>query len=592
MFKRSDFKKLDLLGSGKKNTKIFKVQHLQSKKIYVLKEVEAKSLEKLNEYKEEAVQLAKVQNHPNILQFFGYYFYETPHNTYKLGIVCEYINGSYNLEIIYRRRESKNSHWKEEEILKMAYSIIDAFAFLQQIGICHRDIKPANLFLLDSHEIKVIDFGESKEHLLDDEDPHAMATIRGTPQYLSPILWKAHVLNPGSKHVEHNIYKSDVFSAGLVLFQLAAMKDVTGFNQKTQNTDGERLIKENLDRLSKKYSSTVVDIIRKMLIYDEDKRPSFIELGKLVFGDSYSPGDRSYRVSSVKKTTSPDEKMFLFKQYTEKHKLKFNMNKITFWFEYGGNMIAKFYANKEDKWKLIGKYKNEFPSHCICLFIDDDTGHFIIGGTDGCNTFHYRDGQIVKKASMLCERSFMSCVYVKGCIFAIGGYEFNEKIQLGSIETYDIEKDKWSMNLYEDLKVPRSQASALLFNSKEIYVFGGYNKNYGTLNSIERVSLINKTSELMSIKLPIPLRRFGSLKISESRVLVMGGITRLCKETDNVYIVDFEKSTCSKFNSLPRPGIIEHEILIDEVGQVHLFFENNYGTSPPFHVIYNYLDFN
>jgi len=51
MFRRSDFKKLELLGQGKKNTKIFKVEHIPTKKIYALKEIEAKSLEKLNEYK-------------------------------------------------------------------------------------------------------------------------------------------------------------------------------------------------------------------------------------------------------------------------------------------------------------------------------------------------------------------------------------------------------------------------------------------------------------------------------------------------------------------------------------------------------------
>lgn len=55
MFRKQDFKKLDLLGSGKKHTKIYKVQHLSTGKIYALKEIEAKTLEKLNEYKEEAV---------------------------------------------------------------------------------------------------------------------------------------------------------------------------------------------------------------------------------------------------------------------------------------------------------------------------------------------------------------------------------------------------------------------------------------------------------------------------------------------------------------------------------------------------------
>ena len=55
MFRKQDFKKVDLLGSGKKNTKIYKAEHIPTSKYYALKEVEAKTLEKLNEYKEEAV---------------------------------------------------------------------------------------------------------------------------------------------------------------------------------------------------------------------------------------------------------------------------------------------------------------------------------------------------------------------------------------------------------------------------------------------------------------------------------------------------------------------------------------------------------
>ena len=51
MFRKQDFKKVDLLGNGKKNTKIYKVLHIASGRYYALKEVEAKSLDKLNEYK-------------------------------------------------------------------------------------------------------------------------------------------------------------------------------------------------------------------------------------------------------------------------------------------------------------------------------------------------------------------------------------------------------------------------------------------------------------------------------------------------------------------------------------------------------------
>ena len=51
MFRKQDFKKVDLLGSGKKNTKIYKAEHIPTGKYYAIKEVEAKTLDKLNEYK-------------------------------------------------------------------------------------------------------------------------------------------------------------------------------------------------------------------------------------------------------------------------------------------------------------------------------------------------------------------------------------------------------------------------------------------------------------------------------------------------------------------------------------------------------------
>ena len=58
--------------------------------------------------------------------------------------------------------------------------------------------------------------GEFKEE--DDGGDGTTATIRGTPQYLSPLLWKAHVVDGNSRFAKHNIYKSDVFSVGLLFY--------------------------------------------------------------------------------------------------------------------------------------------------------------------------------------------------------------------------------------------------------------------------------------------------------------------------------------------------------------------------------------
>ena len=642
MFRRSDFRKLELFGGGKKNTKVFKVEYIATGQIFALKEVEAKNLDKLNEYKEEAVQLSKAQHHPNVMQSYGYYFYETSHNSYKLGIISEYIHRNLNLEVVYRIREKQHLYWSEDKLLKIAYNLIDTFAYLEHIGICHRDIKPTNLFLLEDYQIKVIDFGESIENYDDEDEENQMATIRGTPQYLSPILWEAHVILK-AKEAEHNMFKSDVFSAGLVLYQLAAMKDVGGFNQKTPQCDGEVLIKEGLKQLSKSYSNKLVEIIRRMLIFNEEDRPTFEQLGIFIAGEDYVPRvDRTIidQIEDFKKKKieekilndkitekeleyereRDEEKKKKFISYVNNHKIPIMTKDKTFWFEYGGKGCAQFNfksknkkkeesenlgkennsgnkiekeenkENKEEKWKPRNvKTDIVYPMHFILAYVDETYGYFLIGGTDNGNCFQFKDGTITPKANMSIQRSFMSVISYDQLIFAIGGYDFAEKNQTGSIEIYEVQTNEWKSGILKDLKVPRSQAGALLMNSTSIYVFGGYSKSLGTLNSIEHISIETKENKLIELKLPIPLRRFGLFPISENKAILLGGESKNSQKIDKTFIVDLNEKKVKEGITLSRGGVLEHEIIFEDNGKVHLFFENNYGTAPPEHLCVDFF---
>jgi serine/threonine protein kinase len=646
MFRRSDFRKLELFGGGKKNTKVFKVEYIATGQIFALKEVEAKNLDKLNEYKEEAVQLSKAQHHPNVMQSYGYYFYETSHNSYKLGIISEYIHRNLNLEVVYRIREKQHLYWSEDKLLKIAYNLIDTFAYLEHIGICHRDIKPTNLFLLEDYQIKVIDFGESIENYDDEDEENQMATIRGTPQYLSPILWEAHVILK-AKEAEHNMFKSDVFSAGLVLYQLAAMKDVGGFNQKTPQCDGEVLIKEGLKQLSKSYSNKLVEIIRRMLIFNEEDRPTFEQLGIFIAGEDYVPRvDRTIidQIEDFKKKKieekilndkitekeleyereRDEEKKKKFISYVNNHKIPIMTKNSTYWFEYGGKGCAQFNfksknKKKEENENLTGKENNSannkekeekekkenkeenkwknknvktdivYPMHFILAYVDETYGYFLIGGTDNGNCFQFKDGTITPKANMNIQRSFMSVISYDQLIFAIGGYDFAEKNQTGSIEIYEVQTNEWKTGILKDLRVPRSQAGALLMNSTSIYVFGGYSKSLGTLNSIEHISIETKENKLIELTLPIPLRRFGLFPISENKAILLGGESKNSQKIDKTFIVDLNEQKVKEGITLSRGGVLEHEIIFEDNGKVHLFFENNYGTAPPEHLCVDFF---
>ena len=469
-----------------------------------------------------------------------------------------------------------------------------------------------------------------------------MATIRGTSQYLSPLLWGASVILK-SKEAKHNMFKSEFFSVGLVLYHLASMKGIGGFNQKTPQCDGEVLIKEGLKQLSKSYSNKLVEIIRRMLIFNEEDRPTFEQLGIFIAGEDYVPRvDRTIidQIEDFKKKKieekilndkitekeleyereRDEEKKKKFISYVNNHKIPIMTKDKTFWFEYGGKGCAQFNfksknkkkeenenlgkennsgnkiekeenkENKEEKWKPRNvKTDIVYPMHFILAYVDETYGYFLIGGTDNGNCFQFKDGTITPKANMSIQRSFMSVISYDQLIFAIGGYDFAEKNQTGSIEIYEVQTNEWKSGILKDLKVPRSQAGALLMNSTSIYVFGGYSKSLGTLNSIEHISIETKENKLIELKLPIPLRRFGLFPISENKAILLGGESKNSQKIDKTFIVDLNEKKVKEGVTLSRGGVLEHEIIFEDNGKVHLFFENNYGTAPPEHLCVDFF---
>jgi eukaryotic-like serine/threonine-protein kinase len=79
-------------------------------------------------------------------------------------------------------------------------------------GIVHRDIKPGNIMLLPAdNSIKVADFGIARMDNSDDEHT-VVGSVMGTPQYMSPEQTRGDKVDG----------RSDLFSAGIVLYQMLA----------------------------------------------------------------------------------------------------------------------------------------------------------------------------------------------------------------------------------------------------------------------------------------------------------------------------------------------------------------------------------
>ena len=125
-----------------------------------------------------------------------------------------------------------------------------------------------------------------------------------------------------------------------------------------------------------------------------------------------------------------------------------------------------------------------------------------------------------------------------------------------------------------------------------IYIFGGYTRDQGTLASIERFDLTKKKIFKMDLLIPSPIRRFQSIKISTTKILLIGGLGENSEELDAVFCFDLDKEyTIEQLDKIDRPGIVDSPIILDQIGNLHLFIENNSGTTPHHHVVYSFLEY-
>ena len=111
----------------------------------------------------------------------------------------------------------------------------------------------------------------------------------------------------------------------------------------------------------------------------------------------------------------------LFRSYASQNRLYLNLTNQMFWYEFGGNKIGRLFiegpeAEEFPKWRLISKYKGEFPCHFTLVYINGGafsspdiitqaqnkniSTWFLLGGM-GNNCLQYIDKHIVYKCPML-----------------------------------------------------------------------------------------------------------------------------------------------------------------------------------------------
>lgn len=156
-------------------------------------------------YLNNEVKLMKSINHPNILKLYDVVI----KNRDEIYLILEYCNNGDLCKYI-QSGENKNDNSYFTQIL---YGL----EYLYNHNILHRDIKPQNI-LINNNTIKISDFGFAKTF----EKNELITTFCGSPLYMAPEIFKNRQYD----------LKSDIWSLGVILYELLAKKHPYNVNNK------------------------------------------------------------------------------------------------------------------------------------------------------------------------------------------------------------------------------------------------------------------------------------------------------------------------------------------------------------------------
>ena len=254
----------------------------ESYKKFAMKKIIAYTLDEIENYTKE-FELVYSCVHPNIMKIYGLCIKMLDQTTYSLYVLMEKSKRDWDADI--KRHLKKKKNYTEKELISILYQLSDALLFMQKkLKISHRDIKPQNVLVFGDGIYKIADFGEAKEMKINKE----INTLKGTELYMSPALYLG--LKNNSMNVNHDPYKSDVFSLGFCFLYAAALnfkllyqvREVYNSNQMNQILN---------QQFKKKYSETFINILSNMLEIEESKRYDFSQLIEVIEENYDKNGD-------------------------------------------------------------------------------------------------------------------------------------------------------------------------------------------------------------------------------------------------------------------------------------------------------------
>lgn len=156
---------------------------------------------------------------------------------------------------------------------------------LHQADYVHRDLKPENI-LIDTnidwrHRAFIADVGVAKD-IPQDLRKELAKTYKGSPLWCAPEVAKNILLDDATKVLNQDLFKSDIFSLGLIILYCLDPREFQDKNEATEsrmNTNKSSL-HDFLTEFQKRKNlpSKFFDLLKSMVSWNANDRPSIVEL--------------------------------------------------------------------------------------------------------------------------------------------------------------------------------------------------------------------------------------------------------------------------------------------------------------------------
>ena len=189
----------------------------------------------------------------------------------KYKIIMEYCEKGELYEYIVEQNKLN-----PDEAAYYYFQLINGLEFIHSKNIVHRDLKPENLLITNENILKIIDFGLSNYHNIN----NLLSTPCGSPSYASPEMVSGN---------KYNGILVDIWSTGIILF--AMLSGYLPFEGNDNYSLFKKIIKCEIN-YPDDIPDIALDLMKKILVSDPKKRisiskikkhPFYLE-GKKIFG--------------------------------------------------------------------------------------------------------------------------------------------------------------------------------------------------------------------------------------------------------------------------------------------------------------------